>query len=169
MSGSGNMGTSGSNSTMSGSGNMGTSGSNSTMSGSGNMGTSGSGSMNNYNGSSSMGTSTTWNNTNGASPNMYAANGNMYTLPKLNLFISNGSYTGFTGCNSISGRLNVSGDRLQFENTTPSTNIDCVAGFDQNVLLERLRRVDNYVVANSQLQLRSGDQVLLTLNKGQGQ
>lgn len=122
---------------------------------------------NNMSGSSSSSmSSATWNNTNGASPNMYGANGNMYMMPKINLYMNNGSFTGFTGCNSISGRLNVSGDRLQFENSTPSTNIDCVAGFDQNVLLERLRRVDNYVVVNSQLQLRSGDQVLLTLNKG---
>lgn len=107
-----------------------------------------------------------WNNTNGMSPNLYAANGNMYMMPKINLYLNNGSFSGFTGCNSISGRLNVSSNgMLHFENTTPSTNIDCVAGFDQTVLLERLRRVDNYSVVNNQLQLRQGDQVLLVLDK----
>jgi len=109
--------------------------------------------------------SSTWNNTMGASPNVYAANGNMYAMPKINLFLNNGSFTGFTGCNAVSGRLAVNGDRIHFENTSPSTSIDCAAGFDQSLLLDRLKRVDNYVVANSQLQLRSGDEVLLVLNK----
>jgi heat shock protein HslJ len=95
-----------------------------------------------------------------------AANGNMYQLPKFNLYLDNGSFTAYTGCNAISGRVEVSGTSLRFLNTTPSTNIDCLGGLDQNVLLDLLRRVDSYAYVNDELQLMQGSQVLLKLNKG---
>jgi heat shock protein HslJ len=94
-----------------------------------------------------------------------AANGNMYQLPKLNLYLDNGTFTAYTGCNAISGRVQVSGNSLHFLNTTPSTNIDCLGGLDQGVLLDLLSRVDSYAYVNDELQLLQGNQVLLKLNK----
>lgn len=99
------------------------------------------------------------------SVNYNAANGNLYQLPKFNLYLDNGSFTGYTGCNSISGRVNVSGTSLQFLNTTPSTNIDCMGGFDQNVFLDILRRVDSYAYVGDELQLLQGNQVLLRFKR----
>lgn len=94
-----------------------------------------------------------------------AANGNMYQLPKFNLYLDNGSFTGYTGCNSVSGRFSVSGNSLQFMNTQPSTNIECLGGLDQTVLLDLLRRVNSYSYVGDELQLMQGNQVLLRFKK----
>lgn len=95
-----------------------------------------------------------------------AANGNMYQLPKFNLFLDNGSFTGYTGCNGISGRVEVTGTGLRFLNTNTSTVIDCMGGFDESVLLDILKRVDSYSYVGDELQLMQGSQVLLRFKKG---
>jgi heat shock protein HslJ len=95
-----------------------------------------------------------------------AANGNMYQLPKFNLYLDNGSFTAYTGCNSISGRVQVTGNGLHFLNTAPSTNIECLGGLDQTVLLDLLNRIDSYAYVNDELQLMQGNQVLLKFKKG---
>lgn len=94
-----------------------------------------------------------------------AYNGNMYQMPKFNLYLDNGSFTGYTGCNGISGRVEVTGTGLRFLNTTPGTDIDCLGGFDENVLLDMLRRVDSYAYVGDELQLLQGNQVLLRFRK----
>lgn len=100
------------------------------------------------------------------SVNYNAANGNLYQMPKFNLYLDNGSFTGYTGCNSVSGRVSVSGNSLRFLNTEPSTSIDCLGGLDQTVLLDLLRRVDSYSYVGDELQLMQGNQVLLRFKKG---
>ncbi|MDB5232290.1 MAG: hypothetical protein JWN76_3095 [Chitinophagaceae bacterium] len=120
--------------------------------------------------SSSSTTTTTYNSgsaTTGGWSNqtLLSSNGNSYMVPKLNLFIGNGSYSGFTGCNAISGRINTVGNAISFENTMPSTAIDCAGGFSQQAFLDRLSRVDSYELNNGQLLLKQGSTVLLTLNR----
>lgn len=98
--------------------------------------------------------------------NYNAANGNMYQLPKFNLFLDNGSFTGYTGCNGISGRVEVTGTSLRFLNTNTSTAIECMGGLDQSVLLDLLKRIDSYAYVGEELQLMQGNQVLLRFKKG---
>jgi heat shock protein HslJ len=90
----------------------------------------------------------------------------MYQMPQFNLYLDNGSFTGYTGCNGISGRVEVTGTGLRFLNTTPATSIDCLGGFDENILLDMLRRVDAYAYVGDELQLLQGNQVLLRFRKG---
>jgi heat shock protein HslJ len=97
--------------------------------------------------------------------NYRAYNGNMYQMPTLNIYLDNGSFTGYTGCNAISGRLEVSGNNIRFLNLAPSTAIECMGGFDQSALLDLLRRVDSYAYVGEELQLMQGNEVLLTLKK----
>ncbi|HEX6914498.1 MAG TPA: META domain-containing protein, partial [Chitinophagaceae bacterium] len=97
--------------------------------------------------------------------NYNAYNGNIYQLPKFNLYLDNGSFTGYTGCNSISGRVAVSGNSLHFLNTTPSTMIECMGGFDESVLVDMLRRVDSYEYVGDELHLMQGNQVLMKFKK----
>lgn len=94
-----------------------------------------------------------------------AVNGNNYLLPKLNLYIDNGSFTAYTGCNNALGKIIVDGSTLHFEETTPSSNIECIGGFDQSAFLDRLRRADSYDVVNNQFRIKQGDQVLMTFQK----
>jgi heat shock protein HslJ len=95
-----------------------------------------------------------------------AVNGNNYILPTLNMFIDNGSFTAYTGCNSAVGSIVVNGSSLHFdESTIPSTNVECIGGFDQSAFLDRLRRADSYDVLNNQFRLKQGDQVLMIFEK----
>ncbi len=97
--------------------------------------------------------------------NYNAYNGNMYQLPRLNLYFDNASFTGHTGCNAISGRLEISGNSIRFLNTAPSTAIDCMGGFGQGTLLDLLNRVDSYTYVGDELQLMQGSEILLRLKK----
>ncbi|TDH19706.1 META domain-containing protein [Segetibacter sp. 3557_3] len=94
-----------------------------------------------------------------------AVNGNPFAMPKLNMFIENGSFTGYTGHNNIMGTIKVEGNTLHFNELMPSTNIQSHGGFDQAAYLDRLRRADSYDVTNNQLRLKQGDQVLLVFGK----
>jgi heat shock protein HslJ len=94
-----------------------------------------------------------------------AVNGNTFMMPRLNLYLDNGTFTGYTGCNDIMGRVTVNGNQLHFEDATPSTNIQCMGGFDQSAFIDRLRRADSYDVVNNQIRIKQGDQVLMVLSK----
>jgi heat shock protein HslJ len=94
-----------------------------------------------------------------------AVNGNNYMLPKLNLFIDNGSFTAYTGCNNAIGKIVVNGSALHFEEASPSSNVECIGGFDQSAFIDRLRRADSYDVVNNQFRLKQGEQVLMTFAK----
>lgn len=103
------------------------------------------------------------NNTDLSAISYSAANGNNFMLPSLNLYIENGSFTGYTGCNQVMGSLTVSGDRLRFDNSTPATAINCSGGFDQQAFLERLKRVNSYEIINNEMRLKDGNEVLMVL------
>jgi len=115
--------------------------------------------------SAATGAGTTANTMDVNSINYKAANGNMYQLPYLNLYLDNSSFTGFTGCNAISGRVSVSGNSLRFLNTTPATNVDCMGGFDQQAFLSMLSKIDSYAFVGDELQLMQGNQVLLSFKR----
>ena len=94
-----------------------------------------------------------------------AVNGNKFMLPTLNMYIDNGSFTAFTGCNSAIGNIVVNGSSLHFDEASPSTNVECIGGFDQSAFIDRLRRADSYDVVNNQFRLKQGDQVLMVFSK----
>jgi heat shock protein HslJ len=96
---------------------------------------------------------------------MTAVNGNNFMLPMLNMYIDNGSFTAYTGCNSAVGTIVVNGSKLHFDETTPATNVTCIGGFDQTAFMDRLRRADSYDVVDNQFRLKQGDQVLMVFAK----
>jgi len=97
--------------------------------------------------------------------NLKAVNGNNFMLPTLNMYIDNGSFTAYTGCNSALGNVIVNGTSLKFEEAAPSTNVECIGGFDQSAFLDRLKRADSYDVVDNQFRLKQGDQVLMVFAK----
>jgi heat shock protein HslJ len=96
---------------------------------------------------------------------LMAVNGNMFQLPKLNLYLQNGTFTGYTGSNQLVGTLKVNGTQIHFDETVPSTNISLPGGFSQAAFMERLARVDSYDVTDGQLRLKQGNEVLFVLAK----
>jgi heat shock protein HslJ len=94
-----------------------------------------------------------------------AVNGNKYMMPRLSLYLDNGTFTGYTGCNNITGKVTVDGNRLTFENAMPATNFGCTGGFDQDGFMDRLRRADSYEVSGEQLHIKQGSEILFVLAK----
>jgi heat shock protein HslJ len=94
-----------------------------------------------------------------------AVNGNKFMLPTLNMYIDNGSFTAYTGCNSAVGNIVVNGPSVKFEQANTNTNVECIGGFDQSAFIERLKRADSYDVVNNQFRLKQGDQVLMIFAK----
>ena len=123
-------------------------------------------------GSSSISTASTSTDSSSAMPNgttvpfaLTAINGNNFMLPTLNMYIDNGSFTAYTGCNNAVGTIIVNGSSLHFQEATPSSNVECIGGFDQSAFLDKLRRADSYDVVNNQFRLKQGDQVLMIFSK----
>jgi len=116
--------------------------------------------------SAATGTDSTTSGSNGIVPfALTAINGNKFMLPTLNMYIDNGSFTAYTGCNTAVGTIVVNGTSLKFEEATPNTNVECIGGFDQSAFIEKLKRADSYDVVNNQFRLKQGDQVLMVFGK----
>lgn len=96
---------------------------------------------------------------------LMAVNGNMFQTPRLNLFLQNGTFVGYTGSNQLVGTLKVNGTQLRFDPTIPSTNMSLNGGFSQTAFMERLARVDSYDINEGQLRLKQGNEVLFVLAK----
>jgi heat shock protein HslJ len=96
---------------------------------------------------------------------LMAVNGNKFPMPRLNLYLQNGTFVGFTGSNQLVGTLKVNGTQLRFDPTIPSTNIQPMGGFSQAAFMERLARVDSYDVTDGQLRLKQGNEIMFVLAK----
>jgi len=96
---------------------------------------------------------------------LMAVNGNMFQAPRLNLYLQNGTFVGYTGSNQLVGTLKVDGTQLHFDQTMPSTNMSAMGGFSQAAFMERLGRVDSYDITDGQLRLKQGNEVLFVLAK----
>lgn len=95
-----------------------------------------------------------------------SANHHLPEKPSLNFYGSNETFSGFTGCNKISGRYSITGtNAISFKNAAASTKMMCIGDYDENAYLATLQRVDSYKVLNGQLQLMEGDKVLLVFSK----
>lgn len=85
-------------------------------------------------------------------------------FPKINFTIGNLTFTGFTGCNSMSGSFKKDGQNLSFSQNIISTKMACI-GYNERAFLENLLKTNNYVIENGILQLKSDNLVLSTWSR----
>ena len=86
--------------------------------------------------------------------------------PSLRFFGSNETFSGFTGCNKISGRFTQMGrSSLSFSKANPSTKMVCIGEYDEEAFVGMLRRVTNFKSNGGKLQLMEGDNILLVFSK----
>lgn len=94
------------------------------------------------------------------------ANYHIPEKPSLSFYGSNQTFSGFTGCNKISGRYTIGGaNSISFSNASPSTKMVCIGDYDEETYLNTLRRVNSFKADNGQLQLMEGSKVLLVFGK----
>ena len=81
--------------------------------------------------------------------------------PSINLFGSNETFSGFTGCNKIAGRYTLGADNsITFRHSAPSTRMVCIGDYDETVFINTLKRVNKYKSNGSELKLLEGDNLL---------
>ncbi len=86
--------------------------------------------------------------------------------PSISFYGSNETYTGFTGCNRMSGRYKlVSPNRISFQKAAASTKMVCIGDYDETTFLDALHKVNTFQSENSQLSLMHGDKVVLVFTK----
>ena len=80
------------------------------------------------------------------------------------LVFNAGIFTGNTGCNSMSGRVNYDNKDLRFNPTINTSKMSCNE-YDESAFLSLLKRVDNYSLTGNTLELRQGTTRLLSFRK----
>jgi heat shock protein HslJ len=86
--------------------------------------------------------------------------------PSLSFYGSNETFSGFTGCNKISGRYLMSGkNSISFQNASASTKMVCIGDYDENAFLDALHRVNSFRATNGKLELMDGANVVLVFDK----
>lgn len=89
-------------------------------------------------------------------------NYHMPEKPSLRFYGLNETFSGFTGCNRISGRYSTSDTSgISFNNATASTRMVCMGDYDEDSFVKAINRVNNYKVTKNQLQLLDGNDVVL--------
>ncbi len=73
-------------------------------------------------------------------------------------------FSGNTGCNSMSGSFNFSGNDIQFSRSINTSKMNC-NDYDEANFLATLKKVDNYTINGDQLELKQGSTLLLTFKR----
>ncbi|MBV9986547.1 MAG: META domain-containing protein [Chitinophagaceae bacterium] len=73
-------------------------------------------------------------------------------LPWLRFNLSQRKFSGFTGCNQISGSFTLKADQLGFDQNISLTRMAC-PGFNEKEFISNLLRVDHYKIKNGVLWL----------------
>lgn len=85
-------------------------------------------------------------------------------FPKLNFTIGNQTFTGFTGCNSMSGSFKKDGQNLVFSQNIITTRMACI-GYNESAFIGNLLKTNNYTIDNGILQLKADNVVLSTWSR----
>jgi heat shock protein HslJ len=86
--------------------------------------------------------------------------------PSLSFFGSNETFSGFTGCNKIAGRYQITGNNaISFQHSAPSTRMVCIGQYNEAAFLNTLKRVNAFKSQNGQLQFMEGDTVLFVFSR----
>ncbi|WP_207491925.1 META domain-containing protein [Aridibaculum aurantiacum] len=88
-------------------------------------------------------------------------------IPTVTLNPTSLVFTGSTGCNSMSGSFNFSGNDIKFNRNITTSKMACNE-YNESNFLSMLRKADNYVLNNEgMLELRQGNNVLMVFSKQQ--
>lgn len=87
-----------------------------------------------------------------------------HRVPEMRINPALGVFTGNTGCNSMSGTFNFSGNEMKFNNRIRTSKMACNE-YDESGFIQALTRVNNYTISNDLLELKEGDKVLMSFRR----
>lgn len=85
-------------------------------------------------------------------------------VPEMKILADLGIFTGTTGCNSMSGSFNFSGNDIKVNPNIRTSKMAC-NDYDENAFLTSLVKVDNYTINNDLLELKKGNTTVLTFTR----
>ncbi|MEO6455838.1 MAG: META domain-containing protein [Ginsengibacter sp.] len=80
--------------------------------------------------------------------------------PDININFDDKTFTGNTGCNSMSGKFTIKDNFISINKEIITTEMAC-AGYDERLFLSVLLKINRYVVDNNVLELSQDDIVLM--------
>jgi len=80
---------------------------------------------------------------------------------------NNGSYEGFSSCNSFLGKYTIDGKNINFESPTSSSKLCHEVMIIEKTVFSALRNINNYIIENNQLLLKRDDEILMVYNINQ--
>ncbi len=84
--------------------------------------------------------------------------------PTMSINAARRVFSGNTGCNSMSGSFNFSGNDIQFNKSINTSKMSC-NDYDETNFLAALKKVDHYTINGNQLELKQGSTTLLTFKR----
>jgi heat shock protein HslJ len=86
--------------------------------------------------------------------------------PYLSFYGSNETFSGFSGCNKLSGRYKMMGQKnINLEKAALSTRMACIGDYDENLFINSLHEINAYNIENNQLRFLKGGTVILVFLK----
>jgi len=75
-------------------------------------------------------------------------------------------FSGNTGCNSLSGPIDINGRNIKFKEPMIMTKMACLNGMEgEKLFLQTLKETNGYIIKDSMLSLLNGDKVLMQFVK----
>lgn len=86
--------------------------------------------------------------------------------PEITFEIKENRFSGNTGCNSFSGKLNADGHKISFRDPYAMTRMMCQGGEGESVFTESLKKVNTYAVSDGNtLNFISGDIAMMRFTR----
>lgn len=86
--------------------------------------------------------------------------------PQLQFSSARAAVTGNTGCNRLTGTYSASGNNFSFGNNIATTKMAC-SGYDENIFLQALNRINHFAIKGDQLQLMHDNELVMSFTKRQ--
>jgi len=74
---------------------------------------------------------------------------------------NNGSYEGFSSCNSFFGKYTIDEKNINFESPTSSSKLCHEVMIIEKTVFSVLHHINNYIIENNQLLLKRNDEILM--------
>ena len=99
---------------------------------------------------------------------LFASDNNWVKAPVLNINLKDNTFSGNSGCNSISGKFSIKENYLGFNKNILSTKMVCAdtkANQDESSFLATMLKINNYTIIKDALELSQGEIVLMKFKR----
>ncbi len=97
---------------------------------------------------------------------VFASDNHWPKAPFLNFDVKNKTYSGNSGCNSISGKFIINESYLAFDKNIISTKMSCQGNYEKT-FLSALLKINRFTIIKDEMELGQGEIVLIRFKRKQ--